>query len=59
MLKLNEIYLNDSDSDKLSDLLETYNKGLPYKEKKTFQQYAEELLKDAIYFKWKLMKTTD
>lgn len=59
MLKLNEIYLSDTDSDKLADLLEVYNNGLPYKEQKTFQEYAEELLKDAIYFKWRMVKTTD
>lgn len=56
-MKLNEIYLSESVSDKLADLLEAYNKGLPYKEQKTFQQYAKELLEDAIYFKWKMMKS--
>lgn len=56
-MKLNEIWLNESDSNKLADLLEIHNKGLPYKEQKSFQQYAEELLKDAIYFKWKMMKS--
>ena len=56
-MKLDEIWLNESDSNKLADLLEINNKGLPYKEQKSFQQYAEELLKDAIYFKWKMMKS--
>lgn len=56
-MKLNEIWLNESDSNKLADLLEIHNKGLPYKEQQSFQQYAEELLKDAIYFKWKMMKS--
>ena len=55
-MKLDEIYLSESDSNKLADLLEQNNKGLPYNEQKTFQQYAEELLTDAIYFKWKMMK---
>ena len=54
---MNEIWLNESDSNKLVDLLEIHNKGLSYKEQKSFQQYAEELLKDAIYFKWKMMKS--
>ena len=56
-MKLDEIWLNESDSNKLADLLEINNKGLPYKDQKSFQQYAEELLKDAIYFKWKMMKS--
>lgn len=56
-MKLNEIWLNESDSNKLADLLEIHNKGLPHKEQKSFQQYAEEMLKDAIYFKWKMMKS--
>ena len=56
-MKLNEIWLNESDSNKLADLLEIHNKGLPYNLQKSFQQYAEELLKDAIYFKWKMMKS--
>ena len=55
-MKLKEIYLNESDTKKLSELLEIYNKAFSYKNQKTFQEYAEELLKDAIYFKWKMMK---
>ena len=56
-MTLDQIYLNESDSNKLAELLEQYNKNLPYAEQKTFQQYAEELLKDAIYFKWKMMRS--
>ena len=56
-MKLNEIWLNESDSDKLADLLENHNKDLPYNLQKSFQQYAEELLKDSIYLNWKRMKS--
>ena len=56
MLKLDNIYLNDSDSDKLADLLKHNNEGLPYAEQKTFQQLAEDLLTDAILIAWYKMK---
>lgn len=54
-MKLEEIYLSEGDTEKLRDLLESHNKDLPYQSKKTYQEYAEELLKDAIYYKWKTM----
>lgn len=47
-MKLDEIWLSESDSDKLADLLERYNKGLPYSEQKSFQKFAEDLLREAI-----------
>lgn len=56
-MKLEEMYLNEDDSEMLADLLKMYNKDRPYKDQKTFQQYAEELMHDAIYFEWKMMKS--
>ena len=56
-MKLEEMYLNENDSEMLADLLKMYNKDRPYKDQKTFQQYAEELMHDAIYFEWKMMKS--
>ncbi len=47
-MKLEEIYLSEKDTDMLSDILEVYNKDLPFSEKKTYQQIAEDLLSDAI-----------
>ena len=55
-MRLDEIYLRESDTDMLVELLESYNKGLPNESRKTFQEYAEELLSDAIYIKWRRMK---
>lgn len=56
-MKLKEIYLNESESNNLAEIVEAYNKDRPYKDQKTFQEYAEEILKDAIYYKWKMMKS--
>ncbi len=51
-MKLEEIYLGEDDTQKLSELLKIYNSGLPRENQKTYQEYAEELLTDAIYLKW-------
>lgn len=58
-MKLGEIYLSEREAEKLSKLLEIHNRNLPHKSQKTFQEYAEELLKDAIYDKWKMMRSLD
>ena len=57
MLKIEEMNLNDGDAFKLNYLLETYNKSLPESKQLSIQQYAEQLLIDAIYFKYKMMKS--
>ena len=56
-MKIEEMNLNDGDAFKLNYLLETYNKGLPESSQLSIQQYAEQLLTDAIYFKYKMMKS--
>ena len=56
-MKIGEIILNESDTNKLGDLLEVHNKGLKKQNQQTYQEYAKELLCDAIYYKWKVMKS--
>lgn len=58
-MKLEEIYLGEDDTQMLSELLKNHNKGLPRESQKTYQEYAEELLTDAIYYKWKMMRVLD
>lgn len=56
-MKLEEIYLGENDTKMLIDLVEDYNKDKPNESKKTFQDYAEGILKDAIYFEWRQLKS--
>lgn len=56
-MKIGEIILNESDTNKLGDLLEVHNKGLRKQNQQTYQEYAKELLCDAICRKWSLMKS--
>lgn len=55
-MKLEEIWLNENDTDMLSDLLKAHNQDLTPSQQKTYQEYAEDLLKDAIYHQYQLLK---
>ena len=56
-MTINEMNLDDRDAKKLTELLEIHNRSASQNEQKTLQEYAEELLKGAIYHKWKLMRS--
>ena len=56
-MKIQEIELNERDSKMLSDLLRIHNNGLSSNLQKDIQQYAAELMQDAIYYKYKLMRS--
>jgi hypothetical protein len=57
-MKLNEIYLSERESEMLAEILEVYNRDVPLREQKSFQELAEELLKDAIFFKCKSLRSS-
>ena len=56
-MKLNEIYLDDRATAMLTEILEAHNRIVPAGDKKSFQEIAEELLRDAIFFKCKSVRS--
>ncbi len=56
---IENIEIPDKDFLKLLELLSVHNKSLPIKDRLTPDQYLEQLIKDAIYFKYKLYKAED
>ena len=50
-MKIGEIYLSEEETEKLQIILEKRNEGKSREFQQTFQELAEELLIDAIYYK--------
>lgn len=55
-MRLEEISLDKRDEKMLTEILSIYNKGLSPQLQKSKKEYVEEILKEAIYFKWKMLK---
>lgn len=55
-MRLEEISLDERDEKMLNEILSIYNKGLSPQLQKSKKEYIEDLLKEAIYFKWKMLK---
>lgn len=55
-MRLEEISLDERDEKMLTEILSIYNKGLSPQLQKSKKEYVEEILKEAIYFKWKMLK---
>ena len=49
--------LGEGDEKKLEELVEIHNRGLGPESRKTKQEYFEELVREALYFKWKLLRS--
>ena len=52
-----EIALDESDDKKLDEMQAIYNRGHGPAMWKTKKEYLEELVREAIYFKWKLLRS--
>ena len=51
-----EITLSEDDEKKLDEILAIHNEGLGPKARKTKPEYFEDLVREAIYFKWKMLR---
>jgi hypothetical protein len=51
-----EITLTEREEEMLDEILAIHNKGLGPKTRKTKTEYFEDLVREAIYFKWKMLR---
>ena len=48
--------LSEDDEKKLEELVEIHNRGIGPESRKAKQEYLEDLVREALYFKWKLLR---